>query len=46
MAIMKLNYVFQQICVKVWNLVHIGNLWEDVAITLSPLEKEFPPALM
>jgi hypothetical protein len=26
MAIMKLNYVFQQICVKVWNLVHIGNL--------------------
>jgi hypothetical protein len=42
MAIMRLSYVFRQICVKVWNLVDNGNLREDVAITLSLLEKEFP----
>jgi hypothetical protein len=40
MAIMRLSYVFWQICVKVWNLVDNGNLREDVAVTL---EKEFPP---
>jgi hypothetical protein len=43
MAIMKLSYVFRQICVKVWNPIDIRNLWEDVAITLSLLEKEFHP---
>jgi hypothetical protein len=43
MAIMKLHYVFRQICVKVWNPIDIGNLQEDVVITLSLLEKEFPP---
>jgi hypothetical protein len=43
MGIMKLNCVFQQICVKVWNPIDIENLQKDVAITLSLLEKEFPP---
>jgi hypothetical protein len=43
MAIMRLSRVFRQICVKVWNPTNIGNLQENVAITLSLLEKEFPP---
>jgi hypothetical protein len=46
MAIMRLSCVFWQICVKVWNPVDIRNLREDVVITLSLLEKEFPPTFL
>jgi hypothetical protein len=37
MAIMWLSCVFHKLCVKVWNPNEIGNLQEDVAITLSLL---------
>jgi hypothetical protein len=42
MGIMRFSHIFYQVCVKVWNPIDIINLQEDVAITLSLLEKEFP----
>jgi hypothetical protein len=39
-----LKSCFYCICVKVWNPNEIGSLKENVAITISFLEKEFPPS--
>jgi hypothetical protein len=41
MTIMRLCCVFKQVYVKVWNPLNNDSLKEDVAITLSLLEKEF-----
>ncbi len=39
MAIMRLNCVFKNVCVKVWNQAYILSLQEDVAITLCMFKK-------
>lgn len=41
MSIMRFSHVFRWVCVKVWNLSDIASMWENVAITLSLLEKQF-----
>jgi hypothetical protein len=41
-AMIRFSHVFRWVCVQVWNLSDIASMWENVAITLSLLEKQFP----
>ena len=43
-AIMRVSRIFQRLCAKVVDPVRRQQLQEDVAETLSTLEREFPPA--
>lgn len=43
-VIMRLSYVFRQICVKVWDPSRFSKLKEEVAFLLCDLEIYFPPA--
>jgi hypothetical protein len=41
LSLMRLNRVYRRICAKVWDLIDLPTLREDVAITLNMLEWEF-----
>ena len=43
-AIMRINRVFQRLCLKVNNPAQKAQFMEDAAETLSTLEREFPPS--
>jgi hypothetical protein len=45
LAFMRLSWIFRKICVKVWDLIKLPMLQEDVATTLNLLEWELPEAL-
>lgn len=44
MALIHLSWVFKQLCSKIVDLATMGDLKQDVALTLLLLEREFPPS--
>ncbi len=44
LSLMRLSQVFRNICAKVWDPASLSSLREDVAVTLSMIERELPGA--